>query len=93
MSNDIKIRKGLTIKLKGEAEKVISDAPRSETFAIKPPDFHTITPKMVVKEGETVKAGQKIAELGKTGSEKPKLHFEIRKNGKPVDPLRFLPRS
>ena len=49
--------------------------------------------KLVVKEGETVKAGQKIAELGKTGAEKPKLHFEIRKNGKPVDPLRYLPRS
>jgi len=49
--------------------------------------------KLLVKEGETVKAGQKIAELGKTGVENPKLHFEIRKNGKPVDPLRYLPRS
>ena len=49
--------------------------------------------KLLVKEGDTVKAGQTIAELGKTGTEKPKLHFEIRKNGKPVDPLRYLPRS
>ncbi len=49
--------------------------------------------KLLVKEGEMVKAGQKIAELGKTGTEKPKLHFEIRKNGKPVDPLKYLPRS
>lgn len=49
--------------------------------------------KLLVKEGESVKAGQKIAEQGKTGGEKPKLHFEIRKNGKPVDPLRYLPRS
>ena len=57
MSNDIKIRKGLTIKLKGEAEKIISDAPRPQTFAIKPPDFHTVMPKMTVKEGQTVKAG------------------------------------
>lgn len=49
--------------------------------------------KLLVKEGEMVKAGQKIAELGKTGVDKPKLHFEIRKNGKPVDPLKYLPRS
>ena len=49
--------------------------------------------KLLVKEGEMVKAGQKIAELGKTGVEKPKLHFEIRKNGKPVNPLSYLPRS
>jgi len=49
--------------------------------------------KLLVKEGETVKAGQTIAELGKTGTEKPKLHFEIRKNGKPVDPLKYLPPS
>jgi len=49
--------------------------------------------KLLVKEGEIVKAGQKIAELGKTGAEKVKLHFEIRRNGKPVDPLRYLPRS
>ncbi|MCW8922465.1 MAG: peptidoglycan DD-metalloendopeptidase family protein [Gammaproteobacteria bacterium] len=49
--------------------------------------------KLLVKEGEMVKAGQKIAELGKTGVDKPKLHFEIRKNGKPVDPLKYLPSS
>ncbi|MEM9687323.1 MAG: Na(+)-translocating NADH-quinone reductase subunit A [Bacteroidota bacterium] len=60
MSNDIKIRRGLNLKLKGEAEKIITEAPRSETFAIKPPDFHTVTPKMTVKEGESVKAGDVI---------------------------------
>jgi lipoprotein NlpD len=45
---------------------------------------------ILVAEGQTVKRGQKIAELGKTDSDIPKLHFEVRRSGKPVDPLRFL---
>lgn len=49
--------------------------------------------KLLVKEGDAITAGQKIAELGKTGTESPRLHFEIRKNGKPVNPLKYLPRS
>ncbi|HPF11040.1 MAG TPA: Na(+)-translocating NADH-quinone reductase subunit A [Flavobacteriaceae bacterium] len=57
MSKDIKIRKGLNIHLKGEAAKTLSKAPRSRTFAIRPKDFHLITPKMVVKEGAKVLAG------------------------------------
>jgi len=48
--------------------------------------------KILVQEGEDVKAGQVIAELGSTGTDKPMLHFEIRKNGNPVDPSRYLPR-
>jgi len=47
--------------------------------------------KIRVSEGERVKAGQVIAELGSSGSERPKLHFEIRKNGNPVDPTYYLP--
>ncbi len=46
---------------------------------------------LLVSEGDTVRAGQQIAELGSTGTNEPKLHFEIRQNGKPVDPLLFLP--
>ena len=49
--------------------------------------------KLLVEEGQMVKAGQSIAELGKTGTDTPRLHFEIRQNGKPVDPLKYLPRS
>ena len=49
--------------------------------------------KLLVKEGDIIKSGQKIAELGKTGTDSPQLHFEIRKNGKPVNPLNYLPRS
>lgn len=60
MSKDIKIKKGLTIRLKGEAEKALSSAPRSKTFSIRPSDFHLITPKMVVKEGGKVKAGDTL---------------------------------
>src|SRR5690606_24617131 len=60
MSKDIKIKKGLTINLVGEAEKVLSGAPRSRTFAIRPADFHLITPRMMVKEGAHIQAGQPI---------------------------------
>ncbi len=60
MSKDIKIKKGLTINLKGDAEKTLSSAPRSRTFVIKPADFHLITPKMVIKEGEKFLAGDTI---------------------------------
>jgi len=48
--------------------------------------------KLLVKEGQTVSRGQIIAEMGKTDSKLVRLHFEIRKNGKPVDPLKYLPR-
>jgi len=60
MSKDIKIKKGLSIRLKGEADKTLSNAPRSRTFAIRPSDLHLITPKMVVKEGAKVAAGDTI---------------------------------
>jgi lipoprotein NlpD len=48
--------------------------------------------RLLVKEGDSVKAGAVIAELGDSGTDSPKLHFEVRIDGKPVDPLRLLPR-
>jgi lipoprotein NlpD len=46
---------------------------------------------VLVKEGESVSKGQKIAEMGNTDADQVKLHFEIRRQGKPVDPLKHLP--
>jgi lipoprotein NlpD len=46
---------------------------------------------LLVKEDQTVRKGQKIAEMGQSDADRVKLHFEIRRQGKPVDPARFLP--
>jgi lipoprotein NlpD len=47
---------------------------------------------LLVREGERVAAGQSIAQLGASGADSPMLHFEIRVDGTPVDPTRYLPR-
>ncbi len=46
---------------------------------------------LLVKEDQSVRKGQKIAEMGQSDADRVKLHFEIRRQGKPVDPARFLP--
>jgi lipoprotein NlpD len=46
---------------------------------------------LLVKEGQSVRRGQKIAEAGDSGTDKPKLLFEVRRSGKPIDPIGLLP--
>ncbi|KAK76864.1 peptidase, M23 family [Bordetella holmesii H620] len=46
---------------------------------------------LLVKTGQDVKRGAKIAELGQSDTNAPKLHFEIRRQGTPVDPMQYLP--
>jgi Na+-transporting NADH:ubiquinone oxidoreductase subunit A len=60
MSNDIKIKKGLDIKLKGEAEQAIENAIISNFYTLRPEDFHGLTPKLIVKVGAKVKAGEPV---------------------------------
>jgi lipoprotein NlpD len=49
--------------------------------------------KILVKEGSVIRRGQKIAEMGSSGTDRVQLHFEIRRRGTPVDPLAFLPKK
>ncbi len=60
MSKDIRVKKGLNINLVGEAEHTISKATLSNTYAINLQDFHGITPKMLIKQGGKVKAGEAL---------------------------------
>lgn len=71
MSKDIRIRKGLDINLVGAAEKTTSKAVTSNVYALYLDDFHGITPKMLVKQGEEVKAGEPLF----YNKNKEEMHF------------------
>jgi Na+-transporting NADH:ubiquinone oxidoreductase subunit A len=60
MSKDIKLKKGLNINLSGEADKVYANVPSSNLYVLKPTDFHGLTPKLVVKEGDQVLSGSTL---------------------------------
>ena len=60
MSNITRLRKGLNIKLKGNADYILEQADMAKSYAIKPTDFPGLTPKLKVKEGHSVKAGTSL---------------------------------
>lgn len=81
MSKDIRIKKGLDLKLKGAAERVVSDVLRSQIYVLKPSDFHMITPKLVLKEGAEVKAGEAIF----YSKDHPEIQFVSPVSGKIIE--------
>jgi Na+-transporting NADH:ubiquinone oxidoreductase subunit A len=60
MSKTIKLRKGLNVRLKGKAETILEKAPVADQYAIKPSDFPGLTPRLSVKQGQEVKAGEPL---------------------------------
>lgn len=60
MSKDIRIKRGVSIKLKGSAERVYANIPASEYYLVKPSDFTGLTPKLTVKAGDKVQAGSPL---------------------------------
>lgn len=71
MSKDIRIRKGFNLNLDGEANKILVDIHPSKTFALKPADFFSTTPKLLVKEGAKVEKGTPLF----FAKENPRVHF------------------
>ena len=71
MSKDIRIRKGFNLNLEGEANKILVDIHPSKTFALKPDDFFSTTPKLLVKEGAKVEKGTPLF----FAKENPRVHF------------------
>ena len=60
MSKDIRIKKGVNIKLEGSAERVYASIPQANCFVVKPTDFKGLTPKLTVKAGDKVQAGSSL---------------------------------
>ncbi|MGO2103554.1 MAG: Na(+)-translocating NADH-quinone reductase subunit A [Psychroflexus halocasei] len=60
MSKSVKVKKGLKLPFKGEAEKILEVVPLSNTYSVKPPNFYSVMPKMLLKEGARVKAGDEL---------------------------------
>jgi Na+-transporting NADH:ubiquinone oxidoreductase subunit A len=81
MGNTVTIRRGYDIKLKGEAEKTISNLPFSDVMAVKPSDFPKIKPKLMVSPGDSIQAGQCLF----TDKLRPELRFASPISGEIAD--------
>lgn len=84
MNKTIHIRRGYDIRLIGEAEKVVEQAPFSDLFAVKPPDFPAITPKLLVQPGDEVLAGQALF----YDKDRPNLRFPSPVSGEVTEIVR-----
>lgn len=84
MSKDIRIKKGLNINLVGEAEQTTSKAVLSNIYALNLSDFHGVTPKMLVKEGAEIKAGEALF----YNKNNEKMHFVSPVSGEVVEIVR-----
>ena len=71
MSTDIKIRNGFNLNLNGEANKILSESERSNTYALKPTDFFCLIPKLLVNVGDKVKKGTPLF----FSKNNPRIHF------------------
>src|SRR4030042_945337 len=89
MSDVIKLKKGLNIILKGKAEKVLMKTDLSDTYAVKPPDFIGITPKLFIKPEQEIKAGTVLFH----DKYKPEIVFTSPVSGKIVSVNRGERRS
>lgn len=95
---DIAGQEGAPVKAAGDGEVIYSGKSQDgygNLIIIKHPknflSAYAHNQKIMVQEGDSVMAGQKIAEMGRTGTNSVKLHFEVRENGKPIDPTEVLP--
>ncbi len=89
MSKDIRIRKGLNINLVGAAEQTTSKAVTSNVYALNLNEFHGITPKMLIKQGEEVKAGEPLF----YNKNKEEMHFVSPVSGELVEIVRGARRK
>ncbi|MCG8697839.1 MAG: Na(+)-translocating NADH-quinone reductase subunit A [Bacteroidales bacterium] len=84
MTRVVKLKKGLTINLKGKAEKIVVKAEPSERYAVKPTDFHGVMPKLLVKIGDAVKIGDGLF----FDKNRPNIKITSPTSGKVIDIVR-----